>query len=189
MKVILRWLVIAIVFLLGYKWPETALSLEAQDQTINKQTSSILLIKNEIQNDIKNKILKKKRKSVDYCQGNISEKEIYQDSNGKIRKYRQSGGSDDSAVTEEYFYDEKGKLKLIVYDCGSVRGESILQEIFFNQRDKVIRVNYERNFENKELNVHKYEKKVLKEPVETFGSIDYVWDPLKEFRKKFECND
>jgi hypothetical protein len=189
MKFIFRLLIFAFVFLLVYKWPESVFSLDAQNPAVNKQIGSILLMQTKIQNGIKNRVLKKKRKNIDYCQGNISEKEIYQDSNGKIRKYRQRGSSDDSAVTEEYYYDEEGRLRLIFYDYGSVRGESLEQRIFIDERKNIMRVNYQRDFENKESKVNEHEKKVLNKPVETYGNIDYVWKPLEEFKKKLNCND
>jgi hypothetical protein len=58
-------------------------------------------------------------------------REVFRDGTGTIRKLVRSGGSDDSAVTYNYYYDKEGKLRFVYIQGGAVNGTRIQHRIYF----------------------------------------------------------
>ncbi len=76
---------------------------------------------NCIENGIKYNEFYKKTKASE-GEGYGSEATIYVDENGRVRKYYLGKGSDDSAMTAEYYYDKRGRMFFSLLHYGSVSG-------------------------------------------------------------------
>lgn len=69
-----------------------------------------------------------------YCNSYFdTDRKLYSDSSGKIRKYVRSGGSDDSTATQTFFYDEEGNLRLCVVGAGAINGTKMEVRIYFDK--------------------------------------------------------
>lgn len=86
-----------------------------------------------IENLIGNEELEERRKEWAYSEPYIpTVKIIYGDSNGIIRKYVVEGGSDDSALRQEYYYDLNQILRFIFIVGGAVNGTTIEHRVYFD---------------------------------------------------------
>ncbi len=65
-------------------------------------------------------------------------REVFLDSNGTIRKLDRSAGSDDSAITYNYYYDSDGHLRFAYFLGGAVNGTHIQHRIYFDVSGKRI---------------------------------------------------
>ncbi|QFP76824.1 hypothetical protein [Deinococcus sp. AJ005] len=79
-------------------------------------------------------------KELPYCQGRIDQKrEIWTDKNGTLRKYSQSGGSDDSFTSADYYFDYKKRLDFILIQHNNVHGISAELRVYYDDSGKIIR--------------------------------------------------
>ena len=53
------------------------------------------------------------------------------DSGGVVRRYEKQGGSEDSALTWEHFYDEAGRLRFVFISGGAVNRARLEHRIYF----------------------------------------------------------
>jgi hypothetical protein len=63
---------------------------------------------------------------------------LFVDKNNKPRIYTFEGGSDDSAVKREMFYDENGKLRFALIKAGAYNNTKIEHRIYFSKNGKKI---------------------------------------------------
>lgn len=63
---------------------------------------------------------------------------LYTDKNGKIRIYSYEGGSDDSVVRRELYYDENGRLRFAFITAGAYNGTKLEHRIYFSKAGKKI---------------------------------------------------
>lgn len=96
-------------------------------------------IYNQIESRITNNTLVKSEKSMESEEPSVSiSKIIYVDNLGTIRKYIEETGSDDSALTSNYYYDHAGRLRFVFIKGEAVNGSQLEHRIYFDTRGKRI---------------------------------------------------
>jgi hypothetical protein len=55
-----------------------------------------------------------------------------------VRYYEKQGGSDDSALKLQHYYDEAGRLRFVLITGGAVNGSELEQRIYFDEQGKRI---------------------------------------------------
>jgi hypothetical protein len=83
--------------------------------------------------------LKKKERIFDYCEPyEDTIRTLYTDRNGKPRIYYYRGGSDDSVVQRELYYDGSGKLRFAFILAGAYNGTKLEHRVYFSRAGKKI---------------------------------------------------
>ncbi len=60
-------------------------------------------------------------------------RETYTDKYGRIRKIAREAGSDDSALTWNYYYDQTGRLRFVFITGGAVNETEIEHRLYFDE--------------------------------------------------------
>jgi len=111
---------------------------------INNWINSIAIreirdIYNNIESEIRSEILIKSRKELTPVENHgLYVKTIYQDHEGKVRKYIEAAGSDDSALNIEYYYDLSNRMRFIFITGGAVNGTYIEHRVYFDNNGNKI---------------------------------------------------
>ena len=63
-------------------------------------------------------------------------RDLYTDESGKPRIYNYQGGSDDSAVKRELYYDENGRLRFAFIIAGAYNGTKLEIQVYFSEAGK-----------------------------------------------------
>jgi len=80
-----------------------------------------------------------KKRAFEYCEPYVdTARTIATDSKGMVRFYQNEGGSDDSALTWEHYYDEGGRLRFVFITGGAVNGSKLEHRIYFDETGKRI---------------------------------------------------
>jgi hypothetical protein len=80
-----------------------------------------------------------KKRAFEYCEPyEDTARTIAADSKGMVRFYRNEGGSEDSALTWEHYYDEGGRLRFVFITGGAVNGSKLEHRIYFDETGKRI---------------------------------------------------
>ncbi|NJO17630.1 MAG: hypothetical protein HC877_18405 [Thioploca sp.] len=96
-------------------------------------------IYNQIESRITNNTLVKSEKSLASEEPAVpTSKTIYVDNLGTVRKYIEAAGSEDSALTSNYYYDHAGRLRFVFITGGAVNGSQLEHRIYFDTRGKRI---------------------------------------------------
>lgn len=93
---------------------------------------------NRIENGIKHNLFYKKTKASE-GEGYGSEATIYIDDYGRVRKYYLGQGSEDSAMTAEYYYDKRGRMFFSLLHYGNVGGLHRDIRSYYSSNGKLIR--------------------------------------------------
>lgn len=80
-----------------------------------------------------------KKRSFEYCEpGEDTLRVIGTDAQGRVRFYQREGGSEDSSLKFEHYYDEAGRLRFVLITGGAVSGSKLEQRIYFDADGKRI---------------------------------------------------
>lgn len=80
-----------------------------------------------------------KKRAFEYCEPyEDTARAIATNSKGLVRFYQNEGGSDDSALKWEYYYDEGGRLRFVFITGGAVNGSKLEHRIYFDETGKRI---------------------------------------------------
>ena len=110
-------------------------SINESNWLYHPRIASIRAIVGEIDSQIEKGIFTHTKKEQGYDQPYKDVlREAFFDRNGTIRKFIRSGGSDDSAVTSKYYYDEHGHLCFAYILGGAVNGTHIQHRIYFDTK-------------------------------------------------------
>ena len=132
-----------------------------------------------VNNGMSRKSLKVRKRAFDYCEPyEDTTRTIATDSNGRVRFYANEGGSDDSALKWEHYYDEQGRLRFVFITGGAVNGSELEHRIYFDEKGARI-------WED-----HTYKKG----PGYTFPEVWpedqlQIKDPDKKFSSKAPCKE
>ena len=63
---------------------------------------------------------------------------IATNSRGRARFYQNEGGSEDSSLKREHYYDEAGRLRFVFITGGAVNGTELEHRIYFDETGKRI---------------------------------------------------
>lgn len=80
-----------------------------------------------------------KKRVFEYCEPyEDTERTLATDSRGRARFYKKAGGSDDSSLTWEHYYDETGRLRFVFIKGGATNGSQLEHRIYFDAAGKRI---------------------------------------------------
>jgi hypothetical protein len=83
--------------------------------------------------------LKKKERKFKYCEPyEDTVRTLYTARDGTPRIYYYGGGSDDSSVEHELYYDESGKLRFAFITAGAYNGTKVEHRVYFSKAGKKI---------------------------------------------------
>jgi hypothetical protein len=194
-------IVIIFVFLPFAGYTQTPIPLSATlpiAPVIKKQINLLKQMENEINASIKTKQFKEKVKDRGDDSELVEKKSLYADSEGRIRAYSISYGDGDMAISTDYFYDETGKLRVVVNHFGHYAIGTQDQTVYLDSNENILRVylvedvNTNGEDDSKKKDKPKPIKKELQAP-ETMpysgGEIQMIWNPKKSFAEPLEKND
>lgn len=94
---------------------------------------------NSIQNAKQAGQLNKKSRIFEYCQPHADgERHLYSNPKGIVQLYTFAGGSDDSAVQTDLYYDTKSRLRFAFVRASAVNNTTYEYRIYFSSRGKKI---------------------------------------------------
>ena len=146
----------------------------------NPQIAEIRSLYQKLQTERdRGKLLRKERRfdcslaanDIDYDSYEGDVRILYNDRSGRPRIYYHEGGSEDSAVRIELFYDENGKLRFAYIRAGAVNGTKTEIRIYFSSAGTKIWNN----------------ERVVKGPGYPFVEWGLVDDPVQAFNGKSPC--
>lgn len=80
-----------------------------------------------------------KKRVFEYCEPyEDTERTLATDGRGRARFYKNAGGSDDSSLTWEHYYDETGRLRFVLITGGAANGSQLEHRIYFDDVGKRI---------------------------------------------------
>jgi hypothetical protein len=83
------------------------------------------------------KALTVRNRAFEYCEPyEDTARTIATDSKGRVRFYGNEGGSDDSSLKWEHYYDEAGRLRFVFITGGAVNGSKLEHRIYFDENGK-----------------------------------------------------
>ena len=83
---------------------------------------------------------KASRKNFGYCgPARNSERTLWTDGRGIPRKYVETGGSDDSAVTLSSYLNAQGKVNFVLIERNDVHGQSDTLRLYYNDAGQLFR--------------------------------------------------
>jgi len=131
----------------------------------------------EVEAGMTNESLKTSTRNYE-CETHGEERIIAKDMLGTVRKYKNEGGSEDSRIYQEYYYDKTGKLRFVYIDGGAFDGTTIERQIYYD---------YD---ENQKIIVRIWEVSYTT-GMGYFGlGMDLIDDPTKAFEAELpSCNE
>ncbi|HEX8922999.1 MAG TPA: hypothetical protein VF766_16105 [Pyrinomonadaceae bacterium] len=103
------------------------------------QIKAIRAIVQSVKTGMLRKSLKTKKRAFEYCEpGEDTVRMIATDSRGRARFYQSEGGSEDSSLKLERYYDEAGRLRFVFITAGAVNGSELEHRIYFDATGKRI---------------------------------------------------
>ncbi len=100
---------------------------------------AIRAIVQSVKNGMSRKSLTVRKRAFEYCEPyEDTERMIATDSRGHARFYQNAGGSDDSSLKWEHYYDEAGHLRFVFITGGAVNGSELEHRIYFDEAGKRI---------------------------------------------------
>jgi hypothetical protein len=100
---------------------------------------AIRAIVQSVKTGMSKKSLTTKKRTFEYCEpGEDTARMIATDSSGRARFYQNEGGSEDSSLKLEHYYDEEGRLRFVFITGGAVNGSELEHRIYFDETGKRI---------------------------------------------------
>jgi hypothetical protein len=101
-----------------------------------KQVRSIV---QAVKAGMSNKSFSVRKRVFEYCEPyEDTERTLATDSRGRARFYKNAGGSDDSSLAWEHYYDETGRLRFVFITGGAVNGSQLEHRIYYDEMGKRI---------------------------------------------------
>lgn len=107
--------------------------ISSDNWLIHPKILEIRAIYREIRSGIESGQYRPSTRSFIYCEPyQDGERELSRDSQGSVHYYRRLGGSGDSALNSEFFFDSQGRLRFAYITGGAVNGTEISHRIYFD---------------------------------------------------------
>ncbi|MEA2205129.1 MAG: hypothetical protein QOE77_1905 [Blastocatellia bacterium] len=112
----------------------------AANRQADPQVQNIRKIVASINAGLKRHAFKVSQRKFEYCEPyEDTLRRIAIDDKGIARSYVKEGGSDDSALKWEHYYDSAGRLRFVFITGGAVNGSELEHRIYFDEAGKRIR--------------------------------------------------
>ena len=125
-----------IAFLSLIAWPGLGYGDEGVTSKNWRNHPEIVEVRNiykSVREAIDSKKLQKDVREFDYCEPYVDTvRVLYVDHRGVVRNYYFSGGSDDSAMRRDLYYDLNGKLRFAFIQAAAANGTRIEHRIYFS---------------------------------------------------------
>ncbi|MCD0156562.1 hypothetical protein [Deinococcus sp. 6GRE01] len=109
-------------------------------QPVEKTVQDIRALYSLIEQNVSRGEYRVQQKRFPYCAGVTDQnRTLWKDSTGISRKYVESGGSDDSAITSSYYLSSKGHIQFVLIEVGRVNGNSESLRVYFDSYGRIIR--------------------------------------------------
>jgi hypothetical protein len=125
--------------------PSSALLQETGDEITkanwqqHPKIKAIRAIVQSVKTGMSGKRLITKKRTFEYCEpGEDTVRMIATDSSGRARFYQNEGGSEDSSLKLEHYYDDAGRLRFVFITGGAVNGSELEHRIYFDETGKRI---------------------------------------------------
>jgi hypothetical protein len=103
------------------------------------QIRAIRAIVQSVKNEMSRRSFTVRKRVFEYCEPyEDTERVLATDSRGLARFYQKAGGSDDSSLKWEHYYDEAGRLRFVFIKGGAVNGSELEHRIYFDEAGKRI---------------------------------------------------
>jgi hypothetical protein len=100
---------------------------------------AIRAIVQSVKTGMAGKTLTTKKRTFEYCEpGEDTMRMLATDASGHARFYQTEGGSEDSSLKFEQYYDEAGRLRFVFITAGAVNGSELEHRIYFDETGKRI---------------------------------------------------
>lgn len=120
-------------------WQQTGGEVTKANWQQHPKIKAIRAIVQSIKSGMSRKSLTTKRRAFDYCEpGADTARMIATDAQGRARFYQTEGGSEDSSLKVEQYYDETGRLRFVFITGGAVNGTQLEHRIYFDETGKRI---------------------------------------------------
>lgn len=128
------------------KTPSPAFPLKQSGDEVTKanwqqhpKIKAVRAIVQSVKNGMSRKSLIVRKRAFEYCEPyEDTERMIATDARGRTRFYQNAGGSDDSSLKWEHYYDEAGRLRFVFITGGAVNGSQLEHRIYFDEAGKRI---------------------------------------------------
>jgi hypothetical protein len=129
----MKKILLTVLLIAGVYGSSSAQDLTAANWRKDPRIAAIRTIVAGIENAIKAGDLRRTQYEFEDPEpGQDREREIFTDKQNRIRKIIRSGGSDDSALTRNFYFDQDGRLRFVFITGGAVNGTSIEHRIYLD---------------------------------------------------------
>ena len=167
-----------VLFVLALIVPALILSATstAEGESHGREIRQIDRMHTAIKAKIRAEKLIESKRTFEYCEPYADTLRVmHADNRGVIRHYRVEGGSEDSSVRRDFYYDGQGRLGLALIEGRAANDTLMRYRIYYDREGHRIRVSH----------------KQVRGPGYTFPSAlseqDVIRDPLQAFHSKNPC--
>jgi hypothetical protein len=123
----------------SYSPQETGGEITKANRQQHPKIKAIRSIVQAVKTGMTGKSLTTKKRSFEYCEPyEDTVRLIATDSQSRARFYQTEGGSEDSSLKFEHYYDERGRLRFVFITGGAVNGSHMEHRIYFDETGKRI---------------------------------------------------
>ncbi|HUQ31824.1 MAG TPA: hypothetical protein VM095_06880 [Pyrinomonadaceae bacterium] len=123
----------------SYSSQETGGEITKANWQQHPKIKAIRTIVQSVKTGMTSKRLTTKKRSFEYCEpGEDTLRVLAIDSHSRARFYQTEGGSEDSSLKFEHYYDEQGRLRFVFITGGAVNGSQMEHRIYFDETGKRI---------------------------------------------------
>jgi hypothetical protein len=129
----------SVIPLSGFSLQETGGEVTKANWQQHPKIKAIRAIVQSVKTGMSRKSFTVRKRVFEYCEPyEDTGRMIATDSRGRTRFYQNAGGSDDSALKWEYYYDEAERLRFVFITGGAVNGSRLEHRIYFDEAGKRI---------------------------------------------------
>jgi hypothetical protein len=126
-------------FVEGGSTAATAPQITAANWQQHPQIKLVRAIVESIQKETAKGVFKTSQQKFEYCDSyEDTLRKLTVDGQGVARRYETQGGSDDSSLTTEHYYDSSGRVRFVFISGGAVNGSVLEHRIYFDETGKRI---------------------------------------------------
>jgi hypothetical protein len=126
--------------------PASSVAKQEQGNQITKanwqqhpQIRAVRAIVQSVKTGMSRKAFTIRKRAFEYCEPyEDTERVLATDAHGRARFYQSAGGSEDSSLRWEHYYDEAGRLRFVFITGGATNGTELEHRIYFNGAGKRI---------------------------------------------------
>jgi hypothetical protein len=120
-------------------WQETDGDITKANWQQHPKIKAIRAVVQSVKTGMSSKTLTTKKRTFEYCEpGEDTVRMIAIDAQGRPRFYQNEGGSEDSSLKLEQYYDEAGRLRFVFITGGAVNGSELEHRIYLDETGKRI---------------------------------------------------